>query len=111
MASHRQRAGCIADALGIERGDLLLETARPQQEVLLRNASIREIKRTPFLTAHKGRRLANGEAGRITLDQNGTDAVETRTETNVHKVEFGITAVGPKYLLAVQDVVISLFAG
>src|SRR4029077_21059885 len=52
VAAERERARRVADPLDVEAGDLLLETARPEQDVLGGNAAVVEMPLPPFLAAH-----------------------------------------------------------
>jgi hypothetical protein len=64
----RQRARRIADALSIETGDLLLETAGWQQHVLRWHITVFEIKLLPGISTHEARLLAEREARRVDAD-------------------------------------------
>src|SRR5689334_16430417 len=92
----RERSRRIADALHVEAGDLLFETAFAEQNVRGWNAAILEIERRPLLVAHEARRLADGETGRATLDQNGTDSVQSGCVAHINQKQLGFGAVGRK---------------
>src|SRR5271170_242398 len=91
-AAERQRARRVADALGVEAGDLLLEAAGPEQQVARLDAAIVEIERPPGLAVHELGRLAELEAGRVALDQHRADAADSRPEPNVDEKNVGLAA-------------------
>ncbi len=67
MTPDGERTRRVADALDVEPGYLLLETASAQQDVFRRNEAIFEIKLLPAVAAHEMRLLTEREARRVAL--------------------------------------------
>src|SRR5882757_11482218 len=105
IAPERERARGIAEALDVETGHLLLEAAGPEQHVLRRDAAVLEMELAPFLAAHELRRLADGEARRVALDDDRADAAHTGPIAHIDEKDRGVWAEGGKQLAAVDDVV------
>src|SRR3546814_18639981 len=81
-----QRPGRVAQPLDVEGGDLLLEAALAQQDVLGRHPDVLEIQLAPVVAADVAHRLAAGEARRAALDQHRADSVDAAASSAERRV-------------------------
>src|SRR5690606_21285411 len=98
----------ISETLDVEAGNLLFEPAWAQQDVFLRDAAVIEIELGPLLSVHELGWRPYLEALRFTVDQNGSDAAQPRTEAHIDKKQIGLMAVGAENLRAIDDDVITI---
>src|SRR5438034_4693836 len=108
VAAEGERARGIAQPLDVEARHLLLEAARPEQDVFRRDAAIVEMQLAPFLAAHEARRLADDESRRAALDDHRADTADAGPIAHIDEKDRGIRAEGGKQLAAVDQVVLAV---
>ena len=110
-AAVRDGAGRIAEPFDVEAGNLFLEPAFAEQNIIVRNAAIFEEKRTPLFATHESRRLADGEPRRAAFHDNGPYAADARPEADIDEKHLGFGTVGREDFSAVEDNAAAVPAG
>ena len=111
VTSKGQRAGRVAQALDVERRDLLLEAALAQQDVLRADIDVFEIELAPVVAADIAGRTAEGEALLPALDKDRADAVHTWAVTHIDQEQVGVRAVGGEDLRTVDAEAVAVRRG
>src|SRR3546814_12661215 len=83
VTAKRERTRTVAEPLDVEPGNLLLEPAGTEDDVLRPDIDIVEIQRVPVFAREETRRLAERKSFGATLDENRTDTVHTWAEADV----------------------------
>src|SRR3546814_9241823 len=111
VASQRQRAGGIAQALDVEPGYLFLESTRPEQKVAGGNTCVLEIQLAPLFAVHETGRFPYRESRRSPFDQHRAYSFQSRPKAHIDQEQIRLWAVGGEYLAAVDQVVAAILAG
>jgi len=98
VTAEREGACTIAKPLHVETGNLFLEAAFAEEDILRRDIAVVEIELTPRIAAHEAGLLSKLEPGHPTFDDNRADAADARTEPHIDKKNVGVRAVGREYL-------------
>ena len=111
VTAESERPGSVADALGVEGGDLLLESARAQQHVFGADITIVEKQRHPGIAVHEARGLAEREAGRAALDQHRAETGDARAVADINEEQVRFRAEGGEHLAAVDAEAVAVGRG
>src|SRR3546814_13033032 len=82
VTAKRERTRTVAEPLDVEPGNLLLEPAGTEDDVLRPDIDIVEIQRVPVFAREETRRLAERTSFGATLEQNRTETIHTWAEAD-----------------------------
>src|SRR3546814_10703083 len=100
VTAKRERTRTVAEPLDVEPGNLLLEPAGTEDDVLRPDIDIVEIQRVPVFAREETRRLAERKSFGAKLDENRTDTVHTWAEADVDEEHGRMETVRGEHLLA-----------